>query len=62
MVSKLQEASLKKQEEERGTQAQEKCLLFSIFFFSEPWLSACGILILLPRDQNHAHCLGIMES
>ena len=33
MVSKLQEASLKKQGEERGTQAQEKCLLFSIFFF-----------------------------
>ena len=33
MVSKLQEASLKKQEEERGTQAQEKWLLFSIFFF-----------------------------
>ena len=32
MVSKFQEASLKKKGEER-TQAQEKCLLFSLFFF-----------------------------
>jgi hypothetical protein len=33
MVSKFQEASLKKKGQERGTQAQEKCVLFSVFFF-----------------------------
>ena len=61
MISKFQEASLKKKGEERGTQAQGKCLLFSIFFSLATPFSTWDFNSPT-RDQIHAHCIRSMES